>query len=240
MSETNEQTSIFDTLRGLVAPSEKKETVKSKTNPKTKTRKKKPEVVVVEELPPKDITTLPRTGKIEYCPKGTRKNRKTGKCEPYEKKKEVPADIPVVEGEKEEPEPEPVIEETSEPEPVVEEKKKRKACPKGMRKNRKTGECEPYEKKKEVPSDIPVVNEEKEEKEDPDVNEASEPEPEPGWKKRRNERFVPKEREKTERQENVNLMRKKRKRWLRKYLKKHRQWIWDCLPLQACCLDRLK
>ena len=60
------------------------------------------------------------------------------------------------------------------------------------------------------------------------------------WKKRRNERYVPKEREKTERQENVNLMRKKRKRWLRKYLKKHRQWIWDCLPLQACCLDRLK
>jgi len=192
MSETNEQTSIFDTLRGLVASSEKKETVKAKTNPKTKTRKKKQEVVVVEELPPKDITALPTTGKKEYCPKGTRKNRKTGKCEPYEKKKEVPADIPVVEGEKEEPEPEPepvieetsdpepVIEETSEPEPVVEEKKKRKACPKGTRKNRKTGKCEPYEKKKEVPADIPVVKEETPEPEpEPVIEETSEPEPEP-------------------------------------------------------------
>ena len=206
MSETNEQTSIFDTLRGLVASSEKKETVKAKTNPKTKTRKKKQEVVVVEELPPKDITALPTTGKKEYCPKGTRKNRKTGKCEPYEKKKEVPADIPVVKEETPEPEPEPVIEETSEPEPepvieetsepepepVVEEKKKRKACPKGMRKNRKTGECEPYEKKKEVPSDIPVVNEEKEEKEDPDVNEASEPEPEPVVEEKKKRKVCPK------------------------------------------------
>ena len=70
------------------------------------------------------------TQKRKRCPKGTRKNKKTGNCEPV-KKKSLPASKPKT------------------PTPVVASKPAiRKRCPKGTRKNKKTGNCEPTKKSK--------------------------------------------------------------------------------------------
>jgi hypothetical protein len=82
------------------------------------------------------------------CPKGTRFNNRTKKCEPYNKTK-----APAV-GQAPEPAPEP------EQAPVVEQpltlgvrKTRRTLCPKGTRRNKKTGLCEPIKKGETV---VPV------------------------------------------------------------------------------------
>ena len=92
-------------------PSTKPKTVEKKPSTKPKTVEKKSAV------------------KSKRCPKGTRKNKKTGECEPIKPKivEEKPSTKP----------------KTAEKKPVV----KSKRCPKGTRKNKKTGECEPIQKK---------------------------------------------------------------------------------------------
>jgi hypothetical protein len=68
------------------------------------------------------------------CPKGTRKNKKTGQCEPVSKgpsSSPIPSEIPASDI----PSPIPASAPKSAPQ-------KAKKCPKGTRKNKKTGECE--------------------------------------------------------------------------------------------------
>ncbi len=69
--------------------------------------------------------------KSKRCPKGTRKNKKTGECEPIKPK---------------------LVEKPSAKPKTVEKKSvvKSKRCPKGTRKNKKTGECEPIQKKGKI------------------------------------------------------------------------------------------
>ena len=69
------------------------------------------------------------TTKKSKCPKGTRRNKKTGLCEPYAKKSKCP------EGTKRNSY-------TGRCEPIG----KKPKCPKGTRRNKRTGECEPNEK----------------------------------------------------------------------------------------------
>ena len=66
------------------------------------------------------------TTKKSKCPKGTRRNKKTGLCEPYAKKSKCP------EGTKRNSY-------TGRCEPIG----KKPKCPKGTRRNKRTGECEP-------------------------------------------------------------------------------------------------
>ena len=66
--------------------------------------------------------------KRKRCPNGTRKNKKTGNCDPVDKKSTAKSKA-----------------KTPSPKPVA-----RKRCPKGTRKNKKTGQCEPIKK----PTDI--------------------------------------------------------------------------------------
>jgi hypothetical protein len=91
-------------------------------------------------LPSANIFTIKIPKKTENvkkpCPKGTRKNRKTGICEPYTKKaavqeplQEPAAAVPIAQASEEEPVP--TAQET-----------KVKRCPQGTRKNPKTGACE--------------------------------------------------------------------------------------------------
>jgi hypothetical protein len=75
------------------------------------------------------------------CPKGTRKNKKTGICEPVEK-----AVVETIAEPMEELVEEP-MEELAEPIPGI-----LKKCPKGTRKNKKTGECEPIAKTTKCPN----------------------------------------------------------------------------------------
>jgi len=70
--------------------------------------------------------------KKKYCPRGTRKNRKTGKCEP------IASSSPAKDPPKE-PSPVAVADEPN--------TNKRKYCPRGTRKNKKTGKCEPVNPK---------------------------------------------------------------------------------------------
>ena len=84
-------------------------------------KKTEPSLVEIEELPPKDITALPR-GKLKQprCPPGQRRNRKTRKCEPYQKKngtKKAPVQEP-------EPTPEPEPESQTESQPKTEPEQK--------------------------------------------------------------------------------------------------------------------
>ena len=62
--------------------------------------------------------------KRKRCPKGTRKNKKTGECEPVNKSMTAKSKV-----------------KTPTPQPAV-----RKRCPKGTRKNKKTGQCDPIKK----------------------------------------------------------------------------------------------
>ena len=68
--------------------------------------------------------------KSTKCPKGTRKNRKTGKCEAKPEAK---------------------------PEANVKQKPDTKKCPKGTRKNKKTGICEPAKKPEHEPTETPAI-----------------------------------------------------------------------------------
>ena len=70
------------------------------------------------------------TQKRKRCPKGTRKNKKTGNCEPVKKKSLSTSKSKIST---------PVIA----PKPAI-----RKRCPNGTRKNKKTGNCEPTKKLK--------------------------------------------------------------------------------------------
>jgi len=100
------------------------------------------------------------------CPKGTRKNKKTGECEPHTRPSVVmakPVPDPVMA--KPDPvmtqpvpvmtqpvpvmtQPVPVMAQTVTklPSPRSPQPVKQKRCPKGTRKNKKTGKCEPYAK----------------------------------------------------------------------------------------------
>jgi hypothetical protein len=70
------------------------------------------------------------------CPKGTRKNKKTGECEPHTRTNVLIAKpVPVMA--------QPV---TKLPSPRSPQPVKQKRCPKGTRKNKKTGVCEPHAK----------------------------------------------------------------------------------------------
>jgi len=118
---------------------------------------------------PKTIKS--KTKRRTPCPKGERINKKTGKCEKYNgTKKRTVIDMPA----SAEPEPvpaEPVSAESvsAEPEPVSAEpapapapaptakSKRRTPCPKGERRNKKTGKCEKYNgTKKRTVIDMPV------------------------------------------------------------------------------------
>lgn len=108
------------------------------------------QIVVVKKSTPK---------KRSRCPNGTRKNPKTGNCESIQPTVKIP---PV---RKEPPpvrkEPSPIRKEPTTVQPALPEKpKKRSRCPKGTRKNPKTGNCESI-KIKEV-LDQSVVKVEKE------------------------------------------------------------------------------
>lgn len=77
------------------------------------------------------------------CPKGTRRNKKTGICDPKDSSNETPIiealNLPTPINE-----PESIIEEPSNE--VPKKGKRRQYCPQGFRRNRKTGICEPIEK----------------------------------------------------------------------------------------------
>ena len=92
------------------------------------------------------------------CPKGTRKNPKTGECESEPRKDDVP--LPVVPITTSLPSPLARLTQPQIPQDVLAKmslptlmltppqvsKSVRKRCPKGTRKNKKTGECEPHTK----------------------------------------------------------------------------------------------
>ena len=92
------------------------------------------------------------------CPKGTRKNKKTGECEPVAEKTKCPKGT---RKNKKTGECEPVAVPTGEPGEVPTGEPMAKKCPKGTRKNKKTGECEPIiaksvkQTKKSQPSEKP-------------------------------------------------------------------------------------
>ena len=55
--------------------------ISGKTTKKKASRKTKKQLVEIEELPPKDISKLPREKlKVARCPVGKRRNKKTGEC----------------------------------------------------------------------------------------------------------------------------------------------------------------
>lgn len=83
--------------------------------------------------------------KRKRCPKGTRKNRKTGECEQVVKKSVSKAKTPTPPKAKTPTPPKAASKVRS---PVSPKAKKR--CPKGTRKNKKTGECEPSKKLKSI------------------------------------------------------------------------------------------
>jgi lipopolysaccharide biosynthesis glycosyltransferase len=74
-----------------------------------------------EEAPlPEEVPIIESKVHRKKCPKGTRKNRRTGVCEPKVESKVVPTFVPAV---------------------VVPVKKERLRCPNGSRRNRRTGLC---------------------------------------------------------------------------------------------------
>ena len=80
---------------------------------------------------------------MHRCPKGTRKNKKTGDCEDIKKEK------------KDTPSPKETIIQMPSPTEII---TKVIRCPKGTRKNKKTGECEDIKKeKKNTPSPIETI-----------------------------------------------------------------------------------
>lgn len=78
---------------------------------------------MVKPLKLKQGGTTP-SKKRKRCPKGTRKNKKTGNCEPTNKPATAKSKV-----------------KTPTPKPAI-----RKRCPKGTRKNKKTGQCDPIKK----------------------------------------------------------------------------------------------
>ena len=77
--------------------------------------------------------------KVKRCPKGTRKNKKTGLCEPNN----VLASAPVVPAVPMMPSVVPIMPSAVSKNVVVPAVEKVKRCPKGTKKNKKTGLCEP-------------------------------------------------------------------------------------------------
>ena len=106
----------------------------------------KPVTDKVVEKPADKVETKPVEKKTpspvkkEKCPKGTRRNKKTGLCEPYAKSSSSSSDkaaLPKAESKASLPE-------ASLPEaPSDKTKKSLPNCPKGTRRNRRTGICEP-------------------------------------------------------------------------------------------------
>jgi hypothetical protein len=108
----------------------------------------KPQSEVVNEVT--DIATNAQAltkKRREMCPRGTRKHPKTGKCEPYDKDKNVfitpTIQVPTIQA----PKP---LEQSPLVESKSETKKRKTPCPRGTRKHPKTGKCEPYDKDKNV------------------------------------------------------------------------------------------
>jgi len=106
-----------------------------------------PKTSYVEASLPKANTSLPKAKEsltpLPNCPKGTRRNKKTGLCEPYAKA-ESKASLPKAESKASLPKAE-----SKASLPKAESKAKEsllnnaKKCPKGTRRNRRTGICEP-------------------------------------------------------------------------------------------------
>jgi thiol-disulfide isomerase/thioredoxin len=106
--------------------------------------------------------------KRKRCPNGTRKNKKTGNCDPKLKSSKTilippspsPSPSPII---KVNPNPNrkrKIIEDTPTPTPKKKtpKKTKRKRCPNGTRKNKKTGNCEPNLKTKITPKSTECDN----------------------------------------------------------------------------------
>ena len=95
--------------------------------------------------------------KKKRCPKGTRRNKKTGKCESTEKKAlqktlKKPVKTPV-----KTPVKKPTVK--KQPKKVGKRTLKQKRCPKGTRRNKKTGKCEDKEGNViEIADTTPVLN----------------------------------------------------------------------------------
>ena len=98
----------------------------------------------------------PTLKKHKRCPKGTRRNKKTGNCDP------VTLKVKKRDDEKTQPRPKTPSPKTPSPKKPTPKKpspkkptlKKHKRCPKGTRKNKKTGNCDPIGLKTKSPKDV--------------------------------------------------------------------------------------
>ena len=94
------------------------------------------------------------TKKLGRCPKGTRRNKKTGLCEAIEGKQPIPIDndlVKSIENEVVKSIADNVVVKSIDENGVIENtvpvNKTRRRCPTGYRKNPKTGECDPLKPK---------------------------------------------------------------------------------------------
>lgn len=105
------------------------------------------------------------TKKLGRCPKGTRRNKKTGLCEAIEGKQPIPIDndlVKSIENEVVKSIADNVVVKSIDENGVIENtvpvNKTRRRCPTGYRKNPKTGECDPLKPKIKIISE-PVIPE---------------------------------------------------------------------------------
>ena len=97
--------------------------------------------------PKKPSPKIPSPKTRKRCPKGTRKNKKTGKCESIGLKSKTPPKPRTPSPKKPSP---------KKPSPKKPSPKTRKRCPKGTRKNKKTGKCDPIVDLEKTQS-LPIV-----------------------------------------------------------------------------------
>jgi hypothetical protein len=89
------------------------------------------------------------------CKKGTRKNKTTGICEPYKRPNDVyPNLLPQPTPKQPTPKQPTPKQPTPTPLPLPSYTKKQTRCPKGTRKNKKTGKCETYQVNKNITNKI--------------------------------------------------------------------------------------